>query len=95
MKKCPSLPNGGIRWYSALPPAAVKASCMRLDSAGPKKVSFSIVDPQHRHPRRAAELTGRFHQLVWRAIVVRLAIDAAATAGGEDDDRFDLGWVQA
>src|SRR5260221_11346341 len=42
MKKCPSLPNGGTRRYSALPPDAVNASCMRLDRAGPKKVSFSI-----------------------------------------------------
>ena len=41
-KKCPSLPNGGTKWYSALPPAEVKASCMRFDRAGPKKVSFSI-----------------------------------------------------
>jgi len=53
------------------------------------------VDPQHRHPRRAAELAGRFHQFVWRAIVVRLAVDAAATAAREGDDRLDLGWVQA
>src|SRR6266481_10225321 len=41
------------------------------------------VDPQHRHPRRAAKLAGRFHQPLWRAIVVRLAVDAAATAGRE------------
>ena len=53
------------------------------------------VDPQHRHARCAAELTGRFHQFVWRAIVVRLAIDAAAAAGGKDDDGLDLRRVQA
>src|SRR3954454_9794034 len=53
------------------------------------------VDPQHRYPRRAAELTGRFHELVRCAIVVRLVVDAAATACGEGDDGLDLGWVQA
>src|SRR6476620_2002272 len=53
------------------------------------------IDPQHRHPRRATELTRCFHQLVRRAIVVGLAIDATATAGGEGDDRFDRRWVQA
>src|SRR5256885_154899 len=41
-KKCPSLPCGGNKWYSALPPAAVKAVCIRFESSGPKKVSFSI-----------------------------------------------------
>src|SRR6478752_10683586 len=32
-KKCPSLPCGGNKWYSALPPAAVKAACIRFDSS--------------------------------------------------------------
>src|ERR1700730_241944 len=41
IRKCPSLPNGGSMWYSALPPASVYASCIFPDKAGPKNVSFS------------------------------------------------------
>src|SRR6266404_8416857 len=54
---------------------------------GAKEGVVLDIDPQHRHARRAAELGGRFHQFVWRAIVVWLAVDTAATAGGKGDDR--------
>src|SRR5438132_10633219 len=53
------------------------------------------IDPKHRHTRCAAEFAGRFHQSVRRAIVVWLAADTAATAGGKGDDGLHLGWVQA
>src|ERR1700704_4416836 len=53
------------------------------------------IDPKHWHTRCAAEFAGRFHQSVRCAIVVWLAVDAAATAGGKGDDGLHLGWVQA
>ena len=68
---------------------------MRHGQIGAEEGVVLDIDPQHRHARRAAELRGRFHQLVWPAIVVRLAVDAATTAAGEDDDGLDLRRVQA
>src|SRR5882757_3508775 len=59
-----------------------------------KGIVFDI-DPKHRHTRCAAEFAGRFHQSVRCAIVVWLAADTAATAGGKGDDGLDLWWVQA
>ena len=50
------------------------------------------IEPQHRHPRGPAEIRGRFDQSVWRAVVVRLAVDATYCKG---DDRPDLRRVHA
>src|SRR5258708_34818813 len=48
------------------------------------------IDPKHRHPRCTAEFAGCFHQSVRCAIVVWLAADTSAAAGGKSDDGLDL-----
>src|SRR5215831_5112699 len=53
------------------------------------------VNPEHGNTGRATEFGCLLYELVRRAIVVRLAIDAPATTRFKRDDRANRGGIQA